>query len=460
MQQLTAREMDRRVLTLAGPAILEMIASTLIGFVDTAMIGSMGANATAAIGAVGPFTWLLGGMIQSLGVGGTAIVARRIGEGNKRDAEHATGQVFMMTLILSSFIMVAVLCFAHLVPMIMQAKEVLWRDSSLYLRIYSLGWIPGYIGSAMNGVLRGAGDTKIPMRAGIIANVMNVVLNFLLIYPARQITFFGLSMHMWGAGMGVGGAAAASAAATAVSGCYVIAVMRHGKTLKLCFSLPGTRFHFDRQVCGRILSIGIPAALERAAVNVGQMVFTGMVSSIGVAEIAAHSLAIQVEGLGYMPAYGFAVAATALTGQYLGAGDTKNAEFAGHRSAVLGLTLLTAVGIGTFLFAPFLISLFTPDQEVRTIGAALIRICSFEQPFNAMMSIYAGALRGAGDTRMPLIGSLISMWFVRVLPGYTAGILLGGGVYALWWCMVADLGFRSFWLYIRFKRGKWQLKKV
>ena len=460
MTMMTAREMDRRVLTLAGPAILEMIASTLIGFVDTAMIGSMGANATAAIGAIGPFTWLLGGMIQSLGVGGTAIVARRIGEGNRRDAEHATGQVFMMTLILSSFIMISVLCFAHLVPVIMQAKEVLWKDSTRYLRIYALGWVPGHIGSAMNGVLRGAGDTKTPMRAGIIANALNVILNFLLIYPARQIALLGFSVPMWGAGMGVSGAAAASAAATAISGCYVMAVMRRGRTLKLCFAAPGMRFRFDRQVCGRILSIGIPAAMERAAVNIGQMVFTGMVSSIGVAEIAAHSLAIQVEGLGYMPAYGFAVAATALTGQYLGAGEKKNAEFAGRRCAKLGLTLLTAVGIGTFLFAPFLISLFTPDPEVRAIGAALIRICSFEQPFNALMSVYAGALRGAGDTRMPLIGSLISMWCVRVVPGYTAGILLGGGVYALWWCMVADLGFRSLWLFIRFRHGKWQLKKV
>lgn len=185
------------------------------------------------------------------------------------------------------------------------------------------------------------------------------------------------------------------------------------------------------------------------------MMFARMASGLGVAVFAAHNQAIQVESIGYMPAYGFSAAATTLVGQRLGAGKTEEAKEGGSRAMGLCLALLCVTGALMFIFAPFLISLLTPDEEVRRIGATLIRICAFEQPFNAVSIVASGALRGAGDTKVPFIYGLITIWGVRILFSYILGTLLGLGIVGFWWAMVADLGVRALLLYLRFRKGAW-----
>ena len=190
------------------------------------------------------------------------------------------------------------------------------------------------------------------------------------------------------------------------------------------------------------------------------MLFARMVSSVGVAAFAAHNQSIQVESLGYMPAYGFSVAATTLVGQSLGAGKPAEAKKYGGRALILCLLLLSVIGVIMFIFAPFLISLLTPDAEVRRIGTMLIRICAFEQPFNALSIVGSGALRGVGDTKVPFLYALISMWGVRIVLAYLLGTVLGFGVAGFWWAMVADLGVRSILLVHRFRQGGWVYAKV
>lgn len=448
-----ARATDKQIMRLAWPCIMENLFATLVGFIDTAMVGSLGAHATASIGAVAAFTWFMHSLVSAVSVGGTAIVARLVGAKEPEEAQKVTGQVFWMTLLFSGILTVFVQFFAPAVPMLMQADASLHRDSATYLRCLSLGYMINFTGMALGGLLRGAGDTRTPMVSGLIANIANVILNFFLIYESRTMNVLGLAIPMWGAGMGVAGAAIASAVANSMAGGYVFIRMLGKKTvirLKIC-KLHELRF----DVWKRILRIGVPAAVERCAVNIGQMVFSSMISSIGVVEIAAHTLAIQIEALGYMPAYGFATAATALVGQGLGAGDPDGAMYAGKRATWISVVLLSAVGVGTFIFAPYLIALFTPDASVRLVGAALVRICSFEQPFNAY-TVLSGGLQGAGDTRKPMIYSFVSMWCVRIFFSWVFGVLLGLGVYAIWWCMVCDLGVRMVLLGRRFYQGKWK----
>lgn len=444
---------DREILRLAGPCIMENLSSTMVGFVDAAMIGALGAEATAAVGVVAPFTWLVGGVVSSIGVGGTAVVARLIGGKNDGEARRVTGQVFWMAAALSALMTLLVVVCAPLIPAVMQADGALHRDCVAYLRCLALGYIPCYTGMVMGALLRGAGDTRTPMVSGLLANAVNVVLNFFMIYEPRFIAIGGGSLYVWGAGLGVEGAALASALANAFSGVYILLHMRRKKT-RLRLEIPPLK-RVQGSVWARVLRIGTPAALERVAVNLGQMLFASMISSLGVAEIAAHSLAIEIEGLGYMPAYGFGAAATTLVGMRLGEGDREGARYVGKRAATLAVLLLIAVGAGTFVFAPQLIALFTPDERVRAIGASLICICSFEQPFNALNNVLSGALRGAGDTRMPLVYSFVSMWLVRILLSWLLGICLGGGIYVIWWCMVADLGVRGALMAWRFHQGKW-----
>lgn len=447
---------DRRVLRLAWPSVLENLTVIMISFVDAAMIGALGPSATAAVGVNASPSWLLGGIAQALGVGGTALVARLIGAGERREAGRVSGIVFRMSLALSLFMTGMMLLGAPLVPVIMNADASIRQEAVAYMRYLALGFVPHYTGICMGALLRGAGDTRTPMLAGLMSNFLNVILNFFLIYESRTITIAGCSRFVWGAGLGVRGAAAASAIATGASGLFILfSFARKNSRLKVQWNA-----RWDGGVARRVLRVAYPAALERAAVNLGQMMFARMVAGVGVNTFAAHNQSIQVESVGYMPAFGFSAAATALVGQGLGAGKPEEARACGGRAIFLCLVLLTGVGILMYVFAPFLISLLTPSAEVRQIGTMLIRICAFEQPFNALSIVTGGALRGAGDTKAPFLCSLISMWGVRILFAWITGTLLGGGVAAFWWCMVADLGVRSLFLLLRFRQGGWVHARV
>lgn len=450
------RATDRLVLRLACPCFLENLADILVSFLDAAMIGVLGPAATAAVGVNSSPSWLLGGVVQALGVGGTALVARLIGAGEKEEAGRVGGQVMKMALLLSSFLTVLMLFAAPAVPLLMNADPSIYPEATAYMRFLALGFIPRFTGVAMGALLRGAGDTKTPMIGGLISTGANLVLNYLLIYETREIGLLGLRFMMPGAGLGVSGAAIASAIATGAAGMYmIIGVLRRDSALRIRWQRK-----WDGGVVRRVMRVAYPAALERAAINLGQILFARMVSSAGVAAFAAHNQAIQVESLGYMPAYGFSVAATTLVGQRLGAGRPEEARESGKRANFLCLMLLTGVGVLLFVFAPFFISLLTPDAEVRRIGAMLIRICAFEQPFNAVSIVTAGALRGAGDTKVPFLYGLVSMWGVRILFAWVFGTVLGFGVAGFWWAMVADLGVRSLLLYRRFAKGQWVNAKV
>lgn len=450
------RAADRQVLRLAWPCILENLTVIMISFIDAAMIGVLGPAATAAVGVNASPSWLLGGLVQSLGVGGTALVARLIGAGEHREAGRVSALVLRMALLLSAFLTVLMLFGAPAIPIMMNADASIVDEAVAYMRLLALGFIPHYTGIAAGALIRGAGDTKTPMAAGLLSNGLNVVLNFFLIYEPRTVHLLGLSLPLWGAGMGVRGAAAASALATGISGAFLLlSLPRKKSVLRVQW-----RAAWDGQIVRRVLRVAYPAALERAAINLGQIMFARMVSSVGVAAFAAHNQSIQVESLGYMPAHGFAAAATTLVGQGLGAGRPEDARERGGRAIFLCLLLLTGVGAFLFAAAPFLISLLTPDAEVRAIGAMLIRICAFEQPFNALSIVTAGALRGAGDTKVPFYYSLVSMWGVRIALAWVLGTRLGFGVAGFWWAMVADLGVRGTLLVLRFRRGRWVNARV
>ena len=450
------REEDRQVLRLAWPSILENLAVIMISFIDAAMIGVLGPAATAAVGVNASPSWLLSGVVQALGVGGTALVARLIGANEQEEAGRVSALVLRMAAGLSLFLTALMLFGAPAVPVIMNADASIRADAVAYMRYLALGFLLHYTGIVAGALLRGAGDTRTPMVAGLLSNGLNVALNFFFIYEPRRVALLGLNLPVWGAGMGVRGAAAASALATSLSGLYLLwSLCRKNSVLRVKWSA-----RWDGQVARRVLRVAYPAALERAAINLGQILFARMVSSVGVAAFAAHNQSIQVESMGYMPAFGFSAAATTLVGQNLGAGKPGNAKKYGGRAIWLCLLLLIGVGIVMFAFSPFLISLLTPDAEVRRIGAMLIRICAFEQPFNALSIVISGALRGAGDTKVPFLYALISMWGVRIVFAYLFGTVLGFGVAGFWWAMVADLGVRSLLLALRFRQGEWINAKV
>lgn len=444
---------------LAWPTIVENMSGTLVSFVDNAMVGSLGALATAAVGVNSPMLWLLGGMVSALGVGGTALVARAIGAGDRAFAQRVCRQAALCGVLLGALLCALTLACADLVPVVMRADMDIRKDAAVYMRMYALCFVPHYTGMVLSAMLRGAGDTKTPMTAALMANILNVALNFIMIYQPRVMTVFGAEVYVYGMGLGVRGAALASAIALSCAGVFVLLRVT-GKKSALRLTLAREKHPFDKDIIRRVARVGMPAALERAAINVGQIVFAGMVAAIGTVELAAHHLSITIEALGYMPGNGFAAAATALVGQYLGAGMYEKARALGKRAIGMCIAVMSMMGVLMFIFADALIAFFTPDEAVRAVGAMLIRICAFEQPVSALSIAVPGALRGAGDTLRPFLYSLFSMWCVRIVLAYVLGTALGMGVAGIWWAMVIELCVRGVLLYVRFARGKWRNIRV
>ena len=453
-----ARAEQRELLALAWPCVLENLSSTLVNLVDTAMVGSIGAVASAAVGVCSTPSWLLNGLVFSLGVGGTALVARAVGAGRKDEAEHITMQVFRMVLILAATLAITYFSLANLIPKMMQAKPDVQVEAAAYLRIMTTSYLFHFSGMAMGALLRGSGDTKTPMTAGIMANVLNATGNFLLIYPVRELDLFGFRFTMWGAGMGVRGAAAASAFAMSVAGIYIMSHMLTGRSkLRLRFSFKAP---WDMDVVKRVLHIALPAALSRVTVNVGQIIYAAMISSIGTAELAAYQITNVIESMGYMPANGFSQAGTALVGQNLGAGKPQKSMNFGKRAIHTSTLLLTAIGVLLILARNLLAGLFSSDAQVVYIISGMVIICGLVQPFNALSQVTTGCLNGAGDTKAPFLYNLISMWCFRITFSWLLGFKMGFGVYGIYFSMVIDLAVRSTLLYARFHKGKWQALRV
>lgn len=453
----TRREDLRTMLQLTWPALCENLLATMVQFVDTAMVGALGAMATAAVAVNATPMWLLNGIISALGVGGTALVARMVGARDEAGAVEACRQVFLGALALSMLLFAVVMLLAGMVPVWMRADPALHADASAYMRIVALGFIPHFTGMAMGAVLRGAGDTRTPMVIAAGANLLNVVLNYLLIFKTHPVQLFSLSFTMWGAGLGVRGAAISTAISTGLAGILLVLLMTRARS-RLHLDVKKLRFHW--QVMSRILHVGFPAALERITINVGQLLYVGMVAALGTVQLAAHHLSITVESLSYMPGFAFGVAATTLVGQSLGAREPDVAAARGGLTIGISVLVMSLIGVVMYVFAPSLIALLTPDAAVRSLGTELIRICAVEQPFMAISMVGAAALRGAGDTKMPFIASLVGMWGVRLVLAWLLAVRLGLGVNGAWYAMVADMAVRGVLMGVRFLRGKWVYARV
>ena len=446
--------MRQRVLKLAVPSIIENLLMSLVEYADTAMVGSLGPLATAAVAVNTPVTWLFNSTIMAISVGGTVAVAQSIGAGKNDRAKRLTDQAFMAVMAFSLVVTVGMLLLSGWVPIWMGAEEEIIATSIRYLRIVLVGIPFAFFTIVFNGILRGAGDTKTPMKLNMMTNVINVVGNFFLIFPARQVTIGGSVLHIWGAGWGVEGAAISTTFSRIVSGILILIIMMRQPVVRLTLGkiLP------DRELLGQIFRIGIPSALERLSISGGQILYFRVVSGLGTACLAAHQLANTAESLAYMPAFGFQIAATTMVGQYVGAGDYDGARHSGHTTFRLCLITTISFSLVMFFGAEQLIGLFTPSREVVLEGAAALRIMAVAEAFAAMASVYTGALRGAGDTKQPFFVCLVSMWGVRLPMSLIFVNVMHWGLPGAWLAMALDQILRGLLMLHRFRGKGWELR--
>ncbi|MCM1086668.1 MAG: MATE family efflux transporter [Muribaculaceae bacterium] len=439
------------MIKLSIPAILAEISSIIMQYIDAAMVGSMGAQASAAIGLVSSSSWLLGGLCISAATGFSVQVAHLTGAGQKEEAREVFGCALGFCLVFGGLLSLLGILISPALPVWLGGKADITSAASRYFLIFSCALPATQLRQLAGSMLQCSGDMKTPSVLNILMCILDVVFNFLLIFPIRQVTIGSFRMTIPGAGLGVSGAALG----TALSEVVTAAFMMWAACTKSEYLRPRRVKEKGRKSVyyKRAARISLPLAFEHIVLCGAQVAQTHITAPLGTVAIAANTLAVTAESLCYMPGYGVGTAATTLVGQSLGAGKQELARKYAWLSVALGVGIMSVMGVLMFLFSPYMFAMLTPDEQVRRLGTQILRIEAFAEPFYAASIVAAGALRGAGDTRVPSILNLVSMWGVRI----TAAAYLAPriGLYGVWLAMCGELWVRGALFLIRLKRGKW-----
>ncbi|HEX2516060.1 MAG TPA: MATE family efflux transporter [Chloroflexota bacterium] len=410
------------------------------------MVGRLGPAAMAGVGIANQVAMLLQVLFMGLSVGNLALVARATGSGQVGAAQAAARQSLLLGGALSLLLVAVCLPIVPLILSIFGATPEVVANGTVYLRAIVLTLPLLGLGVLANGTLRGAGDTRTPMWSTGAANLANVAVAFPLIFGAGPIPALGLT----GAALGL---VAGRVLATSLS--FLALATRRGGPLAGVMGRPAL-WRPDPAVLRRLLGIGGPAALESGSIQVGMLVFSTMVIQLGTAAFAAQQVVFNAASLSMLPGQAFAVAATTLVGQRLGAFDVRGAARAGWHSTAAAAGWMSLAGLGFILFPEPILRLYTTDPAVIAAGVAGIRVVGLGQPLQAAAFVLGGALRGAGDTRTTLLVGGISMWGVRLTCAYVFGLLLGWGIPGIWIGWSADWCVRGVAFLIAFSHGRWK----
>ena len=439
------------VLSLAWPTMLEQLVQTAVQYVDTAMVGSLGTAATAAVGSTVTVNWLIGSTVSAFGVGFLAMISQAFGAKEERRARAAAAQSVLAVLILGALFTALTLSLSSLVPVWMQVDPSLRASAARYFFVLYLPMLPRTALILFGTVLRAAGDTKTPMRIGLRLNLVNVAGNFLLIYAPRTVTLFGMSVRLWGAGWGVVGAAAGSAIAFLYGGLAITrALWKHQRVSPRGFSLRP-----DGSVLRPCLRVAFPNMLQRFGTSLGYVAFAAMINALGETATAAHTIANTVESAFYIPGFGMMSAAATLTGNAIGAGDGERRRATARLIFLCEITMMLLSASLLFAFAPTMVRLFSRDAAVIALGSTVLRMVALSEPFYGVSIVTEGMLQGAGKTKAAFAFNLCGMWGVRIVGTFLCTRLLGFGLVAAWGCMIGHnlLLFVLFTAYYR--RGNW-----
>lgn len=457
---------------LSIPAILAQISSILMFYIDDAMVGSLGARASASIGIVATSMWLFWSIISCAATGFSVQVAHRVGANDISGARSVFRQSLLASLALAAVTMAVGALISFPLPHWLGGGEDICGDASTYFLIFTLGAPLSMINMLAASMLRCAGNIKVPSLANMVMCFLDVFFNFLLIFPSRIIhlplsilnspfSFFNFQfsdfeLTLPGAGLGVAGAAVGTLAAEAIIALYLLwfAVVRCPELRLVGHS---GSFVPEKPVLREAGNIAGPIFLQRVLMNVAQITITVIVAPLGAVAIAANALGITAESLCYMPGYGIGEAATTLVGQSFGAGRRRLTERFAWMTTLLGIGVMTFMGAVMYMAAPLMMASLTPDEAVRQLGTECLRIEAWAEPGFAASIVAMSVFVGAGDTRRPSFMNLFSMWAVRV----TLAALLAPryGLHGVWFGMAVELTFRGIIFLLRLKFGRW-LKKI
>jgi putative MATE family efflux protein len=434
---MTQREKLWLIVSLSIPSILAQISATVMFFIDASMVGHLGAKASAAIGIVETSGWLMGGLASAANMGFSVQVAHFIGASDFEAARRVLRQSLVCCTIWAVMISLTSVIIAPFLPYWMGGSADIARDASLYFAIFGVAGLFFQMEGLAGSMLKCSGNMKIPSLLNIGMCVMDVGFNYLFIYIL---------------GLGVVGAAIGTGVAMLITaGLMLYFLLVKSKMLSLV-GRPGS-FKPKEDTVRTAIKIGAPMGFQHLLMGGAYVVSTMIVAPLGTIAIAAHSLAITVESLCYMPGYGIAEAATTLVGQGIGAGQKLLTRSFAFMSVGLGISVMTLMGLLMWTFAPELMALMSPVEEVITQGTQVLRIEAWAEPMFAAAIVANGVFIGAGDTMIPAIMSLGSMWAVRLT--LAATLAPRYGLKGVWTAMAIELTFRGSIFLTRLFKGGW-----
>lgn len=445
------RHMLPVILALSLPTMLEQLLQTAVQYIDTAMVGSLGTSATAAVGATSTVSWLVGSTVSAIGVGFLAFISQHIGAGEEEKARKASGQAVLAVIVAGVFFTLITTLLSGQIPVWMSVDEPIRDMASEYFLILYSPMLFRTASIIFGTVLRAAGDTKTPMVVGIGVNVINIVLNFFLIYPTRELEIFGNILKVYGADLGVNGAAAASAFSYIFGGIAItIALWKHK-----IISPKGQSLKPDIGILKSCFKVAVPNMFQRFATSLGYVVFASMINSLGETSAAAHTIANTVESLFYIPGYGMQTASAALAGNAWGARDKDRLKRLTKTIIPLEVILMVVSGGLLFIFAPQLMSLFSKDKDVIELGGKVLRMVAISEPFYGVPIVIEGIMQGLGKTVVPFIFSVLGMWCVRIAGTFVFTQVMSGGLIEAWGCMIGHNLVLFIMFVAYFISGKW-----
>lgn len=450
MTPLERSEIRRTVVRLAIPVVIQYSFRTVIFVVDQLMLGRVGPTALATMSIAGPIVHTMVSILTAFGVGTIALVSRATGE--RDPAKQAESSAASIVLSVVAGFAVFGLSLAAI------------PAAAAFFRVPDAPDVPGHVRAyltyvafalpfmmleiAGSNILRAAGDTRTPMILALATNVVHIAANYVLIFGALGFP----RMEVRGAGL-------STAIALSFQGLLTAAVL-FSKRSPVPLGLAALRLVKFESI-RRLLKVTIPATIEPVVMQTGFLLSMKVLVLLGKLPLAAHRAAVTVESLSFMPGFGFSVACSALVGQYLGERRPDKAVAGFGESARFALYFMSLLGIAFLAMPQILIGFFAPGAPtVVALGAMCLAIAAFEQPFMAMAMVLGGALRGAGDTRSPILVGFLGVWCIRLPLTWFLAIHLGWGIAGAWATMVVDWGVRMAVFWALFRHGRWKSIQV
>lgn len=430
---------------MAIPVIIENFLQVLLGISDTYFVSKISGQAIAAVGMTNLLMNVLIAFFIAIGTGAVALTARAHGSGDENRVDNIARQAIVLSLYIGVVLgLVLYITRTPILKMLGAEGQVLALGHTYFKSVA----IPSVILSLLmvvSSLFKSVGNTKITMKVGILMNGVNILLDIILIFGFGPIPPMGI--------LGAGLATTFARLLGAIILLYVWLVHHDkGKT----FSQWLVAFQLRKSGVYNILKIGIPAGLEKLFMRFGQLIYGWMIIKIGTADYIGHNIAGAIESVSYLPAMGFGVASSVLVGQYLGAGQKEKAKTAGLSAFIMGSVMMMVIAIAFFFGGEWLTAQYTDDPLVIEKSTAVLKLIALFQPFLCSTMVVSSALQGAGETKIPMVLTLLGIWGLRITGVYVFGLQMGIGLFGVWIAYVLDIVFRGSLLVYFFVKGKWQ----